>query len=86
MVPRKQETTPERLAREQLVARVRATRKQGDTLDRLVLKGIWGRDGAMVATPPNREFKLRFERQRTDITGDPEGIRTPDLHRDRVAC
>ena len=54
MVPRKQETTPERLAREQLVARVRATRKQGDTLDRLVLKGIWGRDRAMVATPPNR--------------------------------
>jgi hypothetical protein len=42
MGPRKQETTPERLAREQLVARVRATRKQGDTLDRLVLKGIWG--------------------------------------------
>ena len=86
MVPRKQETTPERLAREQLVARVRAMRKQGDTLDRLVLQGIWGRDGAMVSTPPNREFKLRFERQRTDITGDPEGIRTPDLHRDRVAC
>jgi hypothetical protein len=68
------------------VARVRAARKQGDTLDRLVLQGTWGRDGAMVAVPPKREFKLSFERQRTDIAGDPEGIRTPDLHRDRVAC
>ena len=55
-------------------------------LDRLVLQGIWGRDGAMVAIQPKREFKLNFERQRTDIAGDPEGIRTPDLHRDRVAC
>ena len=74
MVPRKQETTLERLAREQLVARVRATRKQGDTLDRLVLKGIWGRDGAMVAVPPKRELNLNFKRQRADIAGDPEGL------------
>ena len=68
------------------VARVRATRKQGDTLDRLVPQETWGRDEATVAIPPKRELKLNSERQRTDTTGDPEGIRTPDLHRDRVAC
>ena len=76
------ETTPERLA----VARVRATRKQGDKLGRLMLQETWRRDEATVAIPPKRELKLNFERQRTDTTGDPEGIRTPDLHRDRVAC
>jgi hypothetical protein len=59
---------------------------QGDTLDRLVPQETWGRDEATVAIPPKRELKLNFERQRTDIAGDPEGIRTPDLHRDRVAC
>ena len=47
-------------------------------------------DGRLLAVKPRHEFepffKLNFERQTADIAGDPEGIRTPDLHRDRVAC
>ena len=47
-------------------------------------------DGRLLAVKPRPEFepffKLNFERQTADIAGDPEGIRTPDLHRDRVAC
>jgi hypothetical protein len=38
-------------------------------------------EGAGITKPPSEVlggFPL--------INGDPEGIRTPDLHRDRVAC
>ena len=31
-------------------------------------------------------FTLNFESRAGDIGCDPEGIRTPALHRDRVAC
>ena len=31
-------------------------------------------------------FKLNFGCHTRDIAGDPEGIRTPDLCRDRAAC
>ncbi len=44
----------------------------------------------VVAVKPRSElepfFKLSYECHAKDIGCDPEGIRTPDLHRDRVAC
>ena len=46
--------------------------------------------GKVVAVKPKPElqpfFKLSYECHARDIGCDPEGIRTPDLHRDRVAC
>jgi site-specific DNA recombinase len=46
--------------------------------------------GKVVAVKPKSEFqpffKLSYERHAKDIGSDPSGIRTRDLHRDRVAC
>ena len=46
--------------------------------------------GRVVAVKPRAElepfFRLSYEWHAIDIAGDPGGIRTPDLHRDRVAC
>ncbi len=46
--------------------------------------------GKVVAVKPRPEFeaffRLSYECHTRDIAGDPGGIRTPDLHRDRVAC
>ena len=46
--------------------------------------------GKVVAVKPRPElepfFKLSYECHAKDIGCDPGGIRTPDLHRDRVAC
>ena len=47
-------------------------------------------DNKVVLVKPRTElepfFRLDFECHTRDIAGDPGGIRTPDLHRDRVAC
>ena len=46
--------------------------------------------GKVIAVKPRPElepfFKLSYECHARDIGCDPGGIRTPDLHRDRVAC
>lgn len=46
--------------------------------------------GEVVAMKPRPEFepffRLSYECHTEHIAGDPGGIRTPDLHRDRVAC
>ena len=46
--------------------------------------------GKVVAVKPRLElepfFKLSYDCHAKDLGCDPGGIRTPDLHRDRVAC
>ena len=46
--------------------------------------------GMVITVKPRAElepfFRLSYECHARDIAGDPGGIRTPDLHRDRVAC
>jgi hypothetical protein len=67
-----------------------ASQEQRNSLARTLFEDITAEDERVVAVRPRHEFepffKLNFERQTADIAGDPEGIRTPDLHRDRVAC
>ncbi len=47
-------------------------------------------DNKVVFVKPRPElepfFKINLESHGKDIVCDPGGIRTPDLHRDRVAC
>ena len=67
-----------------------ASQEQRNRLARSLFEEVMAEDGRLLAVKPRPEFepffKLNFERQTADIAGDPEGIRTPDLHRDRVAC
>ena len=46
--------------------------------------------GKVVTIKPRPEFepffRLSYKCHARNIAGDPGGIRTPDLHRDRVSC
>ena len=68
-----------------------ANQEQKNRLARVLFEEVrLDSGGRVVAVKPRSElepfFRLSFECHAKDIAGDPEGIRTPDLHRDRVAC
>ena len=67
-----------------------ATQEQRNKLARSLFEQIQVEDSRVVMVKPRPElepfFKLSFECHTTDIGCDPGGIRTRDLHRDRVAC
>ena len=67
-----------------------ASQDQRNKLARALFEQIQIQDSRVVFVKPRPEvevfFKISFECHTRDIAGDPEGIRTPDLHRDRVAC
>ena len=68
-----------------------AKQEQRNKLTRVLFEEIkLDSGGKVVAVKPKPElepfFRLSYECHARDIAGDPGGIRTPDLHRDRVAC
>ena len=67
-----------------------ASREQRNKLARSLFEQIQIEGGKVVLVKPRPElepfFRLGFECHTRDIGCDPGGIRTPDLHRDRVAC
>jgi site-specific DNA recombinase len=68
-----------------------ATQEQRNKLARAIFDEIkLGSAGKVVAVKPRADFepffRLSSECHTKDIGCDPGGIRTPDLHRDRVAC
>ena len=67
-----------------------ASQEQCNKLARALFEQIQIEDKKVVFVKPRTElqsfFKINFECHTKDIGYDPEGIRTPDLHRDRVAC
>ena len=67
-----------------------ATQEQQNKLARTLFEQIWIEDNKVVSVKPRPElepfFNINLESHGKDIGCDPEGIRTPDLHRDRVAC
>jgi site-specific DNA recombinase len=67
-----------------------ATQEQRNKLARTLFERIQIEDNKVVFVKPRPElepfFKMNFESHTKDIACDPGGIRTPDLHRDRVAC
>ncbi len=72
-----------------------ATKEERRDLLRMSLDGVYVdmSTGSVVALKPKAAFLPLFQRDRPVrsgasvlVSGDPEGIRTPDLHRDRVAC
>ncbi len=68
-----------------------ATQEQRNKLTAVLFEEIkLDSGGKVVAVKPRPEmepfFKLSYGCHARDIAGDPGGIRTPDLHRDRVAC
>ncbi len=72
-----------------------ATKEERRDLLRMSLDGIYVdmSNGSFVALKPKAAFLPLFQIDRPVrsgstvlVSGDPEGIRTPDLHRDRVAC
>jgi site-specific DNA recombinase len=68
-----------------------ANQEQRNKLARALFKEIrLDSGGKVAAVKPRPElepfFKLSYECHAKDIGCDPGGIRTPDLHRDRVAC
>ena len=68
-----------------------ANQEQRNKLARVLFEEIrLDNGGKVVAVKPRAElepfFKLSYECHATAIGCDPEGIRTLDLHRDRVAC
>ncbi len=68
-----------------------ANQKQRNKLARVLFEEIrLDSGGKVVAVKPRPElepfFRLSYECHARDIGCDPGGIRTPDLHRDRVAC
>ena len=71
------------------VARV-ASQEQQNKLARSLFEQIRVEDDKVAFVKPRSElepfFKLSFECHEKNIGYDPEGIWTPDLHRDRVAC
>ena len=64
--------------------------EQQNRLARQLFEANWVRNEIVVAVRPRPElrpfFHLNLECQPGSMPGDPEGIRTPDLHRDKVAC
>ena len=67
-----------------------ADQRQRNRLARQLFDAVWVRNEKVVAVRPRPElrsfFALSDECHAGSMSGDPEGIRTPDLHRDRVAC
>lgn len=67
-----------------------ASQEQRNKLAKALFEQVWIENNKVVAVKPRPElepfFKLNFECHDRDIAGDPDGIRTHDLHRDRVAC
>ena len=67
-----------------------AAQEQRNRLARALFEKIEIEDNKVIFVKPRPElepfFKINFESHAKDIGCDPEGIRTPDLHRDRVAC
>ncbi len=68
-----------------------ANQEQKNRLARVLFEEVrLDSGGRAVAVKPRLElqpfFGMNWECHTKDIAGDPEGIRTPDLHRDRVAC
>ena len=67
-----------------------ASQEQRNKLARALFEQIQTEGNEVVFLKPRPElqpfFKINFECHTRDIGCDPEGIRTPDLHRDRVAC
>ena len=53
--------------------------------ERIIING-----NRVVGIMPRQElesfFRLSYEEHQKSLSGDPEGIRTPDLQRDRLAC
>ncbi len=69
----------------------KADQEQRNKLTRVLLEEIKLDSGGKVgAVKPRSEFeplfRLSYECHARDIAGDPGGIRTPDLHHERVAC
>jgi hypothetical protein len=67
-----------------------ADEQQHNRLAKQLFDIVWIKDKRVLAVTPRPEFKpffrLSCECHAKDIGCDPEGIRTPDLHRDRVSC
>lgn len=67
-----------------------ATQEQRNKLARSLFEQIQIEDNKVVSVKPRPElelfFGINFESHAKDIGCDPEGIRTPDLCRDRAAC
>ena len=67
-----------------------ATPEQRNKVARTLFDEVIVEDTKVVAVRPRDElepfFKLNLECRTSDIAGDPDRIRTGDLHRDRVAC
>ncbi len=67
-----------------------ATQEQRNKLAKMLFEEIRIEDNKVVAVRPRPEFepffKLNFECHSKSIAGDPDGIRTHDLQRDRLAC
>ena len=56
-----------------------------------LFEAVWVKDSLVLGVTPRSEFVPFFDLaypgcQTKLLTGDPDGIRTHDLHRDRVAC
>ncbi len=66
------------------------TQEQRNKMANVLFEQIWLEDNNVVSIKPRAElepfFKINFESHAKDIGCDPGGIRTPALHRDRVAC
>ena len=78
-----------------MVAWQTAAKEEKRDLLRMALEAVYVDmgSGKTVAIKPKPAFLPLFQLQepvkagsRVLVSGDPEGIRTPDLHRDRVAC
>ena len=64
-----------------------ASQEQRKELARCLFQEVWIKGKEVIAVRPQLELKLwRRNCHGVSGSGDPGGIRTPDLHRDRVAC
>ena len=67
-----------------------ASPEQRNRLARQLLDAVWVRNDKVVAVRPRPElrpfFALSEECHGGSMSGDPEGIRTPDLQRDKLVC
>ena len=67
-----------------------ANQEQRNKLARSIFEEMHIESNRIVLIRPKPElepfFELKQKCHARDIAGDPRGIRTPDLHRDRVAC
>jgi hypothetical protein len=64
--------------------------EQRNRLARQLFDAVWVRNDKVVAVRPRPElrpfFALSEECHSGSMSGDPEGIRTPDLQRDKLVC